>query len=666
MRTKTFAFDSKVLLGLLVAAGACKGSATKVIVDMTPPVPPRMCKAAATAGASWFTDATADYGLTASAALPVTAGVVVGADMDGDGWVDLFTATNAGDRGTTPRTSFFFFNRPSPSDPTKRVFVESTEAAGFAATRDGAGGRNWGNINLGDLDNDGSVDAILCPSWIGASGDPPVDSCEAYLNDGKGNFKLAPASDLDATSWVTPGATLLDYDQDGILDFWPATVASWPYGGVPDQYATLYKGNGDGTFKDVSKAVGLPQVLGDVTDDTARRPFFGSTACDIDGEGDDDMILATYGREENWVFRNDGGKFTEVGQMLGIAHDDRESYQDDQSYECYCQANPGLADCMPAPPTPSVNCCTFCTQQGATCPGQCPPLFRGWSKASEKSYNLGGNNFSIACGDIDDDGDMDLMTATIVHGDVGSASDPSELVINPGDGTKFTRPGNVKTGLDRPASGVYWNHGDDMAVMADLDLDGKKDIFVTTTGAYPDNDHAWLWQQQSDGTFKEISAAAGFSSKVNYHGPGFLDIDGDGDLDVVIGDTTKTQSMHVFRNTVGQDQNWLRIKLAGKGKGGSNANGIGARVRVTANGHTQTQEVQGGFGHGSVENDVVLTFGLGSTCDVDKVEVMWPNATHDRATFTGVLANYNVTLHEGDTHVYYVEPTSGLSGADMK
>src|SRR4029077_15393354 len=111
--------------------------------------------------------------------------------------------------------------------------------------------------------------------------------------------------------------------------------------------------------------------------------------------------------------------------------------------------------------------------------------------------------------------------------------------------------------------------------------------------------------------------------------------------------------LRVYRNLVGQDQNWLRVKLAGKGAGFANASAIGARVRVTAGGRTQTLELQGGYGHGNLQNDLVLTFGLGATCDVDEVEVRWPNGDATVATYKDVRANYTITIHEGDTAVGY-------------
>ena len=654
---------------------AATGAIAIIACDTSPPattsLPPRVCKVPPTnVGFPWFEDATAEYGLAQT-----SGSSVIGVDVDGDGWSDIITmgpdltTGHGAARGTNLR--FLFLNRPNPNVPGARIFVDSTAASGILATRDGAGGRGFSIANVGDLDDDGDVDIVLCPSdelYNASGGSPayaPQDPCDAFLNDGKGHFTLAASSDLDAKVHWYPSGALFDYDQDGYLDFWPATVAHWPYDptGPNDEPPTLFRGNGDGTFANVSGQVGLPTNDGTVAAGTQWRHVFGVVACDIDGDGDDDMIFADYGREENQVWRNDNGTFTNVAHDLGIDYDPRMNFQDDQSFRCFCeQTDPTSKACSPMPPAPIVDCCTFCKQHNPPllCPSfSCEPDFRGWYPGTtDQPYNLGGNYFSFACGDINNDGLMDLMSATIVHGDVGSSADPSELILNPGGSGPFTRPGNETNGLYRPeppSVGLFWNHGDDMMVMVDVDLDGLKDIFSTTTGAYEVSDTHRLWRQTTLGQFQDIEYPAGLVGNgdlPNLQGPAFIDIDGDGDLDIVAGETTG-KALHVYRNLIGQNQNHPRIRLVGGGPGAANTSAIGAVVKVTAGGQTQTQYVSGGYGHGNVQADLVLTFGLGASCDIDQIEVHWPDAAHSVSTYKSVLANYAITLTQGSTEVTY-------------
>jgi hypothetical protein len=365
------------------------------------------------------------------------------------------------------------------------------------------------------------------------------------------------------------------------------------------------------------------------------------TTCDLDGDGNMDVITGSYGREDNQVWLNRGGQFVNAAHDLGLDHDDRMDYSDDQSYRCYCQAT---MMCNPMPPAPVLNC----TQFGN-------PYLRGWIPGySDQPYALGGNNFGVACFDVNNDGNMDVLFATVTHGDVGSASDPTELILNPGDGSKFTRPGNDVTGLARAPLAIIGNYGDNEPVFVDVDLDGRKDLYMTST-VYPGS-HPWFWHQKGDGTFEEVTQAVGLiDSKYEpiTQGVDFVDIDGDGDLDLITGSSEGDDPIHVFRNDVGQDSNWVRVRLVGLGAGHSNVSAIGARVRVTAGGVTQTMEVKGGEGIGQIQNDFTLTFGLGTACDVDQIEVRWPDSAHTIETFKDVRANYLVTIKEGDADVTY-------------
>ncbi len=612
-----------------------------------PALPPVVCKTPDGAPPEpWFVDATSRVGLAASSAAEPVGNCIVSADLDGDDYADLIALRGESDRGLIgdKRARFLLLNRPAEDGGSGRRFEDVPDLGGLLQSRDGTTDRGMSNAFLGDLDNDGDVDVILCPADF-TSKSEFADPCSAFLNDGTARFTLAPESALDASGLPAHSAALFDYDRDGILDFFVGGMGNWPYSGPGKTWNfghKLFKGRGDGTFDDVSAAVGFPTKDGSSAAGTSYRRSMGVTHCDLDGDGDQDVLTASYGREENHAWRNEGGTFVEVGHALGLDHDDREDYSDDESYRCYCAATQA---CDPAPPAPQVTC----TQFGV-------PYLRGWYPGvTDQPYMLGGNNMGVTCHDVDDDDDMDVVFATIVHGDVGSSSDPTELILNPGDGGKFTRPGNEVTGLLRPdMTGLGWNHGDHMVTFADVDLDGRKDLYVAAI-VYPQS-RPWLWHQQPDGTFVEVAERAGLGPTTNRDqlGATFVDMDRDGDLDLFTADyQAEDRALHAFENQVGAQQNSVRIKLVGKGAGYSNGAGIGARVRVTAGDRTQTQEVKGGQGLSNVQNDLVLTFGLGAACEVDQVEVRWPDAGGTVTTYSAVRANYLVVLHEGEPHPEY-------------
>ena len=61
----------------------------------------------------------------------------------------------------------------------------------------------------------------------------------------------------------------------------------------------------------------------------------------------------------------------------------------------------------------------------------------------------------------------------------------------------------------------------------------------------------------------------------------------------------------------------------------------------------------GGYGHFGLQQDLVLHFGLGEGCQVDKVVVRWPDAAHTTETFSYVRANYLVALRQGQAKPEY-------------
>ncbi len=636
--------------------GDAKGQdvAADVAEDTGPTGPPRVCRdgAAWAPGTRAFTDVTEAWGLTG-----VTGFRLGAADLDGDGFADLVVRThvvNGRDDFSEGGARYTFVMMNRAGDDGARQFVDTTQASGFTARVDGGEGRTTHVVVFGDIDNDGDLDAF---SGAGVETDPAKpdngDHGEVLINQGDGTFVLGPGGDAryPVQRLNVGGASMLDYDRDGFLDLFVGfgNGADQP---LPDK---LYKGDGQGWFTDVSSEVGLVtkdwNLLSDINAGKAHRNTWGTTVCDVNDDGLPDLVTASYGRGFNglWVARqtDDGVVYDDMAIPSGVGQDHRVDWTTNLNAQCYCKLNPDAEDCDQAPAPPAFFGCSAGQQLR-------------WNHAYDRMpFRLGGNTFGTVCGDVDNDGDLDLMTHEIVHWDVGDTSDPAELLVNDGAGT-FTRPGNDVTGLVRDYDRVDWNAGEMTGAFLDFDNDGRLDVLLNSSD-YPGT-HAFLFHQQPDGTFAEVALEDAIDH-YRSHGIALADFDRDGDLDVAVGSSTSRCSqgdpecaagkqVMIFRNDAGDARNFVQLQLVGGP--GSNRSAIGARVTVTAGGVTQTQEVGAGYGHYAAQNELTLHFGLGAACDIDAVTVRWPDAAGTTETFAGVLANYRVRLTQGQASPDYL------------
>ena len=641
------------LLGCAVLAAACSttvvdnGSSSGTTPPDAPPddtTPPEAkCKAGGAAPAGgWFTDITAESGLADVVGIRIRA-----ADLNGDGLPDLYVHGGNSKRDTKEA-------------PGKRLFINKgngkfedvTADSGLMDSRDGPGtGRLSSLAVFADVDNDGDLD-IFDGVYIDDNTDAVAydkDRSEIYLNDGTAHFTMAKRSKPSAqVAMPTSSAAFADFDRDGKIDLFTGTF----YVGNEGGGSYLFKGIGDGTFDDVSTAAKIlrPPTNGNLDKFLAgenRKPAYGVTVCDVDDDGDPDFIVSGYGRSFNELWRNDDGVFTEIGMNTPFAADDNTNYKsDNEFYHCWCSQTQNAGKCAPEDSKPKVGCERF-----------------SWTPGSDdQPARNGGNTFSTACVDLDNDGDLDFINAEIHHWHIGESSDSSQIIRNDLSGGKptFVRVPNDDKSIKQPRTIPDWNEGNIGVGAFDIDGDGKKDIYLTSTD-YPDT---WgqIYHQQGDGTFRTVTGSAG--AKV-YHAVAYasVDIDGDGDLDLLVmtsamrcgGDPKcpAKATMKVFRNDIGSNNNFVQLRLHGKGEGFSNGAAIGAKVTVIQGGVRQTQEVSGGYGHFGLQHDTMLTFGLGATCGIDAIEVRWPDKAKTVQRYEGVVANHVVDIVEGDAKVHY-------------
>jgi hypothetical protein len=107
-------------------------------------------------------------------------------------------------------------------------------------------------------------------------------------------------------------------------------------------------------------------------------------------------------------------------------------------------------------------------------------------------------------------------------------------------------------------------------------------------------------------------------------GSAYADIDGDGDLDVVL--TQIGGAPLLLRNDQMLKHHWLRLKLVGTK---SNRSAIGAWAKVRAGDRTMSQQVMPTRSYLS-QSELPLTFGLGNAERVDEVAVTWPDGSQQR------------------------------------
>lgn len=245
-------------------------------------------------------------------------------DFDGDGWLDIFFVNGAPlGKGTTLEDTL---NSKHGGDANRLYQNKGDGTFEDVTLKAGLEGRGYGmGAATGDLDNDGDVDLYV--TAIGRN--------FLYRNNGDGTFTdVTEKAGVEGGGWSV-STQFLDYDRDGNLDIYTARYVDWsfennPYcgtkenrsychprefAGVPD---LLYRGNGDGTFSDVSVQAGVALPAG---------KGLGVASADFNLDGWVDIYVAN-DQVPCFLFENNkDGTFSEVGLFAGVAfNSDAETF----------------------------------------------------------------------------------------------------------------------------------------------------------------------------------------------------------------------------------------------------------------------------------------------------------------------------------------------------
>ncbi len=426
------------------------------------------------------------------------------------------------------------------------------------------------SVAFGDYDGDGDQDL-----YVTADGPNRL-----LRNDTAGGIvaftDVTSVTGTEAPTWST-GTGFADLDNDGDLDLY--VVSAGPDPDVLFRNEGAVGPEGETLFTDVSASAGT----------TIDRSSAGLAFLDLDRDGLLDLYVASSG--DDIVYRNQGGLlFDDVAALVGVVPGG-----DGAGVVCADLDADGWVD-------------VFVSNRG----GQPSRLLLNEAGVFDEAAAQGQITATGAAGgvfalDFDNDLAIDLLWTASPS---DNAPQPNALYRNLGTGKLYANVAQ-SAGVADP---LGWALG---GAAGDVDRDGFLDVFVANGGS-PKSTPSVLFHNQGDGTFTDAAAALRPAAPPGARGAAFGDIDGDGDLDLVVV-SGAGQSNRLYLNHTATPNRALRLRLAGRR---GNASAIGTRVEVFVDGRLLVREVSCGAGLGSF-NALPVDVGLGASPAAQSVFIRW-------------------------------------------
>ncbi|WP_232834813.1 VCBS repeat-containing protein [Pleomorphovibrio marinus] len=512
-----------------------------------------------------------------------------------------------------------------------------------------------GGVAVGDINNDGLPDLYFTGNMVAS---------KLFLN--KGNFEfedITKQAGVAAEGLWNTGVTMVDVDGDGWLDIYICRSAA---NDPNNRRNLLFINNGNNTFTESAKEYGL-----DDPGYSTQASFF-----DYDGDGDLDMFLLNHSTQEfagfsridgsfkkrkgqylgDKLYRNDGGKFVDVTEDSGIISNvlgfglavtisdiNQDGWLDiyvsnDYNEEDYLYINQG----------------------------------DGTFKESVDDYMGHVSLFSMGAdaADINNDALPDIITMDMMP----EFSFNQKSIIGPENYDKYREllqkgffPQSMRNMLHLNLGNGYFSEIGQFAgvaqtdwswavLAADFDNDGHKDIFISNgyERNYLDMDFLnymvserlqpnqigkdaalidliekmppiyvenYLFHNNKDLTFSNRASEWGLGGLNVSNASAYADLDGDGDLDLIVCHTNEEVS--IYRNNSERlfEHHYLKVKLEGQD---GNTTGVGAKLWAYAGEETIFQEQIPVRGYQS-SVDHTLVMGLGGVSELDSLVVNWPD-----------------------------------------